>query len=138
MKVIKYLLGILVFGFVISATFAGSDPQVTSLAFTETAVASGGEVFAESCARCHGSELEGTERFPALVGEDFEADWAGKTVGDLYTFIHEEMPLGRGGTLTDEQYHLVTAFVLSHSDIGVSPASAADVSLAFDTPLNFR
>src|SRR5690625_864515 len=104
MKFIKYLLGTLVFGFVVSATFAGSDPQVTSLAFTEAAVASGGEVFAESCARCHGSELMGSERFPALVGEDFEADWAGQTVGDLYTFIHEQMPLGRGGSLTDEQY----------------------------------
>lgn len=138
MKVMKYFLGTLVLGFLVSATFAGSDPQVTSLAFTESAVASGAEVFAESCARCHGSELEGTERFPALTGESFEADWAGKTVGDLYNFIQEEMPLGRGGTLTDEQYHLVTAFVLSHSDIGVAPSANADVSLAFDTPLNFR
>lgn len=130
-------MSLIVLGAFVSLSLAGADPQVASLQYTNAAVESGAEVYAESCARCHGGELEGTERFPALSGEDFAAKWDGQTVGDLYTFIHDEMPLGRGGTLTDEQYSNVTAFVLANSGFTLEPSGDADVSLAYGTALSF-
>ena len=137
MKYVLYIFSAAV-ALLFATSFAGGDAELKSLGYSPSIIAGGEAVFAEHCARCHGSDLAGTERFPALVGEDFEADWEGKTIGDLYAFISEEMPLGRGGSLSEENYHLVTAFVLSHSAIGVEAEPGVYVALDFDTKLHFE
>lgn len=138
MKFMVYILGAAALLLMFTASFAGGDAEVQSLGYSPTIIAGGAEVYAEQCARCHGPELAGTERFAALTGESFESNWAGKTIGNLYSFISTEMPLGRGGTLSEEDYHLVTAFVLSHSNIGVEAEPGVYVALDFKTKLQFE
>lgn len=81
--------------------------------FTEEQAKRGQQVYRPNCTGCHGGNLRGSPGGPALAGSSFERRWEGQTLADIYTFIHDNMPAGRGGSLTDEQYIDVTAFILS-------------------------
>ncbi|MGZ3173184.1 MAG: outer membrane protein assembly factor BamB family protein [Croceibacterium sp.] len=72
----------------------------------------GKAVYDKSCAACHGAELQGTGESPALKGAPFLANWKGKTGGDLYAFIHQNMPPGGAGSLGDADYRAVVAYIL--------------------------
>lgn len=138
MKFMVYILGAAAALLMFTASFAGGDAELQSLGYSPTIIEGGQEVFTEHCAGCHGSDLAGSERFPALTGESFTDHWEGKRIGDVYEFISTEMPLGRGGSLSEEEYHLVTAFVLSHSDFGVEAEPGVYVALDFNTTLHFE
>ncbi len=72
----------------------------------------GKAVYDKSCAACHGDQLQGTGESPALKGAPFLANWKGKTGGDLYAFIHQNMPPGTAGSLGDADYRAVVAYIL--------------------------
>jgi mono/diheme cytochrome c family protein len=81
--------------------------------FTARQAARGDALYAKSCASCHGPNLEGTTSTP-LKGPRFTGKWAdGKhSVDDLYFVTRTQMPYGAPGTLTDQQYIDVVAFML--------------------------
>jgi len=79
-------------------------------------VASGRFAYAQNCAACHGTELEGTGA-PALKGPTFSMLWNGKTLQDFYDYVHSQMPLGRVGDLKDQTYADVVAFVLAQNGL---------------------
>ena len=100
-------------------------------------VQSGAEIYAAHCAICHGANLEGGAG-PTLNEPGLHNRYA--TALDLYQNVKITMPLaGDGpGSLTDAEYLAVIAFILdargvTYSD-ALSPATAADVSLAPETP----
>lgn len=94
---------------------------------TEAQIERGAEIYAASCATCHGTKLEGMAHFPALVGEGFRSEWGGeRPLAELHTYIHANMPLGQGGSLSDQAYLDVVAFILAAND--VSP-DGGDVEL---------
>lgn len=69
----------------------------------------GQQVFAANCARCHGSNGEGSPRGPQLVGpntapHELSAD-------DLYNYVHTAMPLNNPGSLTDQEYRDVVTYL---------------------------
>lgn len=70
-------------------------------------------VYERSCAACHGATLDGQIAGP-LKGDLFLGRWgAGSgTAADLYGYIHETMPPGMGGTLSDADYAAVLAFIM--------------------------
>ncbi|HSQ95282.1 MAG TPA: PQQ-binding-like beta-propeller repeat protein [Croceibacterium sp.] len=72
----------------------------------------GKPVYDKSCAACHGDQLQGTGESPALKGAPFLANWKGKAGGDLYAFIHQNMPPGGAGSLGDSDYRAVVAYIL--------------------------
>jgi thiosulfate dehydrogenase len=77
--------------------------------------ARGARVFTSTCARCHGTNGEGTGAIPALWGPrsfDIGASMARVTVAA--TFIRRAMPYDRPGTLTDQDAYDVAMFVLRH------------------------
>lgn len=78
--------------------------------FTEAQAERGAEVFANSCAGCHGAELGGGFG-PQLapIGEH----WHDATVGSLFAFVNSAMPFDAPGSLEPQQYADVIAFVLS-------------------------
>jgi mono/diheme cytochrome c family protein len=84
----------------------------------------GEPLFAEKCASCHGSDLKGTERAPALVGTDFCTNWDDLSVGDLFEKIRISMPQGAPNSLSRGQYADVLAFILQKDDF---PAGSADL-----------
>ncbi len=121
---------------VVLAAFAfaphGALAQDGEVPLAADQVERGQTVFRENCATCHGRDLGGESQFPALVGSAFEDRWAGKTLGELYTYVHDNMPLGQAGSLSDEQYADVVAYVLAQNGLATgdqpfAPDEGADV-----------
>ena len=79
--------------------------------FTDAQAARGQALYDAKCSKCHGNQLDnGTAA--ALVGGKFNAKWAGKSVDDLYYITKTQMPYGAGGTMKDQEYIDVVAFIL--------------------------
>lgn len=80
----------------------------------------GQEVFKQNCALCHGADgegksAEGKKVFPALWGDDSFNWGAGMhSVSTAAAFIKANMPLGRGGSLTDQEAWDVALYMNSH------------------------
>ncbi len=70
----------------------------------------GQKLFEQKCAICHGKNGAGSAAFPPLWGKDAKGNWlsydAGAGMSKLNkapVWIQSNMPLGQGGTLTDQQ-----------------------------------
>ena len=93
----------------------GGGATVTSVldgAYTEEQAARAQEPYSESCATCHGNELNGGEGVPPLTGGLFMLHWADKSVAELFEYVHTQMPLGQPGSLSDEAYIDLVALIL--------------------------
>jgi cytochrome c553 len=90
--------------------------------YTEEQAGRGEEAYDQHCAHCHGDDLEGMAGNPPLVGETFLARW--DTVWDLFDYTRETMPLDAPGTLDDETYADITAYMLQENDF---PAGEAEL-----------
>lgn len=104
-----------------AAAEGGADAAATAtrLPVDEAQAELGAAGYAQHCALCHGQRLEGMDHFPTLVGTTFQRRWAERTLGELHTYVHDTMPLGAGGTLDDETYAAVVAYLLVRN--GVEP-----------------
>jgi mono/diheme cytochrome c family protein len=109
-------------------TAVAQDKTVLDGVFTEDQADRGQDVYKKNCQTCHGPTLRGTPGGVALVGNRFNTTWEGKTLADLYTFIHDKMPAGKPATLSPELYIDVTAFILSKQKY-----PAGDAELVPDT-----
>lgn len=96
----------------------------------------GSAVYAQSCATCHGPNLEGGLGPRLDVITLLEASGGdvtnGSTAARLYTAIRSQMPYGAAGSLSPVQYYDVTAFLLSRNgvlpaDTIVAPATAPSI-----------
>lgn len=83
--------------------------------YAEEQAIAGQAVYEANCAACHAATLRGTPGGPGIVGVRFELNWADRPLGELYTYIHDFMPAGQPGTLSDEQYAQVTAYILQQN-----------------------
>lgn len=81
--------------------------------YTHEQAEKGSALYANECASCHGTELNGGESAPPLTGGEFFSNWDGLTLGDLFERIRTTMPADHPGKLTREQDAYVLAFVLS-------------------------
>src|SRR5262245_12414006 len=90
--------------------------------FTVEQAARGRTTFESNCATCHGADLSGGAG-PALSGAGFLERWRGRTLADLDSFEHTQMPLNAPGSLSPEQYADITSFILQRN--GFSAGSAA-------------
>lgn len=83
-------------------------------------LAKGKQVYEEQCVICHGANGEGMKSgddfvFPPLWGkESFNWGAGMHRINTAAMFIKESMPLGKGGSLTDEQAWHVAAYMNSH------------------------
>ena len=82
--------------------------------FTAAQAADGAQVYAQRCAMGHGRQLEGTFEVPALTGK-FVANWAGRPIGDLFSYLGRAMPQFAPGTLTPEDNARLIAHILAAS-----------------------
>jgi alcohol dehydrogenase (cytochrome c) len=83
----------------------------------------GGAVYRTACAACHLPDLRGAFEAPELAGPNFPATWGSRPVGALLTRIRETMPPGAAGSLTDEEYAAVVAYLMREN--GVAPGNSA-------------
>jgi mono/diheme cytochrome c family protein len=88
-------------------------------AFTHAQAEHGGEVYAERCASCHGSDLNNGEFGPSLKGARFARKWGGRSLAELYDYMSKQMPPGQAGVLAGDDYADLMAFLL---EAGGAPA----------------
>jgi mono/diheme cytochrome c family protein len=102
----------------VGASMAAQEPpaaarSVLDGAYTEDQAKRGEAMYGEFCASCHAPALTGGEMAPALVGGDFNADWVGLSVNDLFERIRVSMPQNNPGSLSRQQNADIVAFILS-------------------------
>jgi mono/diheme cytochrome c family protein len=70
--------------------------------------------FNQSCSSCHGSDLQG-QAGPALAGPAFakSLQFSKMSASQLYGFISKQMPADDPGSLSEDQYLRVLAYILS-------------------------
>jgi alcohol dehydrogenase (cytochrome c) len=113
-----------------AAALAAAGPSLSQAprasaagAFSAEQAAQGEKVYADHCAACHGADFAGGPGVPSLKGPEFMFGWNGKTVGQLFTYIHDNMPPGQAGALSDQEYTDIAAAILKAN--GFAPGAAA-------------
>ncbi len=93
------------------------------------AQADAGKQAAARCQGCHGPDLNGTDRAPALKGEAFIADWQDGSVNRLFLKIRDGMPPGNTDSLSPEVKLNIVAHLLRENGF---PAGASELTLNAD------
>ncbi|MHB8146067.1 MAG: c-type cytochrome [Vulcanimicrobiaceae bacterium] len=111
---------------VMSVLFVAPESGVAggTVSFTRAQVVAGAKGFAQSCASCHGTNLEGGAG-PALSGPNFKtlSTKIHASVGDVFTYLTTNMPMNAPAGLTHDQYTDIMAYILSKN--GYKPGGSA-------------
>jgi alcohol dehydrogenase (cytochrome c) len=101
----------------------------SSGSYSTAQAARGATVYTQYCTQCHGANLQG-ESGPALSGQVLRQAYGAGTAAQLYDFISRQMPQNSPGTLSQEQYLNVTAYILSRNGFpsGGAPLSIGSLS----------
>jgi alcohol dehydrogenase (cytochrome c) len=99
-----------------SAPSSGPRPP----SYTSAQAEQGKATYAQSCARCHGANLDDGEFGPPLHGSPFIGHWAARPVADLFNLTRMTMPPDRAGSLGDQTYAQVIAFLLQENGVTAS------------------
>jgi mono/diheme cytochrome c family protein len=107
--------------------------------YTESQATRGEAPYAKACASCHGAALEGDGQAPALAGKEFDDEWSGRPLVDLFERIRVTMPADAPGTLRPSEVADVLALLLSRGrqptgTTELPTASAALQSIRFAPP----
>ncbi|MEN8375351.1 MAG: c-type cytochrome [Gemmatimonadota bacterium] len=101
--------------------------------FTEAQAQRGQTVYPGPCGWCHGRRLNGApddpdmRSTPPLARAKFLRDWGQRSLATLFEYMRARMPENNPGSLTDQEYVDVIAYMLS-----VSGAPAGDEELRPD------
>jgi len=85
----------------------------------------GRDVYLGNCRSCHTPETH--------TGATFNATWNGRPLAQLYSFIRERMPKNDPGTLSDEEYADVLAYLLALNRMPAGRSELAPDSTAMKT-----
>ena len=90
-----------------------SSPSISYRAVQSTA---GSKLYEAKCSACHGANLEGGAG-PALSGATLTtlSKNTKLTIGDMFTFIAQQMPLNEPASLTHDQYVSIMAYILHYN-----------------------
>jgi len=108
---ITVVAAVLAAGGVLSMVERGGAQQRPAGPYTAEQASVGRTAYQTNCSSCHAPDLSGREG-PQLAGGNFMSQWRDKTAGDLIGFIRATMPPGAGGSLPDQTYINVVAFIL--------------------------
>ena len=92
--------------------------------YAEAQAKRGEQTYAKACASCHGADLSGSGQAPALGDADFNKEWDGQPLSDLFDRIHATMPADAPGTMQPAEVADVMAFIFARAHI---PSGTADL-----------
>ena len=100
--------------------------------YTAAQAKSGGDIYVMLCQSCHAAITH--------TGTPFRAKWVGRTLGDLFTYIREEMPKTEPGSLSEDEYTLVLAYILRMNGMpagrrALNPADGSMARIRIDMPV---
>ena len=84
--------------------------------YTEAQAERGAEDYSARCASCHSIDLRGNSNSPSLIGLSFMFIWEGRSLGELFTKMSEEMPTEDPGSLTQQSYAAILAYILKSNE----------------------
>jgi alcohol dehydrogenase (cytochrome c) len=122
MKRIPSLTAALAIASVALASRAADPVAAQSLAapaFTTAQQSAGDSIYKESCASCHGKNLDDGEFGAPLKGPEFRSAWFGRTADVLLTKI-ETMPPAAPGSLGGEKHVDLLAYLMSQNQLVAS------------------
>jgi len=96
-------------------------------------IARGAQIYGQACAACHGAGGQGSPAFPKLVGNKTLAGFG--NAKNLFDYVKAAMPQDRPGSLSDDDYYAVTAYLVAQNGVNadgavtVDPKTAATLSL---------
>jgi mono/diheme cytochrome c family protein len=88
---------------------------VWSGVYSQAQATQGQAVYTARCGRCHGDDLNGAAVGTSLIGDRFLQFWREDTVESLFIKIRDTMPRNSLGTMKDEEYLNVTAYILQRN-----------------------
>ena len=97
-----------------SAQSAATAPDVV---YSEAQAKRGEAVYTKDCVSCHGADMAGDGQTPSLSGKDFNLQWSGMPLSDLFERIHATMPADNPGRLTPTEVVDVIAFILNKAGL---------------------
>jgi mono/diheme cytochrome c family protein len=106
--------------------------SIWSGSYTEAQAERGAEDYRVSCAGCHGANLRGDSHAAGLVGMGFMFLWEGKSLGELYSKIRNDMPLDQPRSLTKGSYEDILAFILKSNEFPAGDAELESDEKALD------
>jgi polar amino acid transport system substrate-binding protein len=111
--------------FAAAPLIAGAQPAKPAL-YTADQATTGAAAYAQSCAACHGAQMEGVAA-PALKGSAFGemATAQGLTASALLDVVTNTMPQSDPGSLKPEEYNAVTAYILQQNGYPAGSAALA-------------
>src|SRR2546423_889823 len=113
----------------ISLTAQQKAKNVRDGAFTADQAARGRSGYDGVCQRCHGKELQGSDRAPALKGNAFLANWEDGSINRLFVKIRDGMPPGNTDSLPPDTKLNIVAHLLRENGF---PAGANALPLNAD------
>jgi mono/diheme cytochrome c family protein len=103
-----------------AAANAQSENKIWTGVFSQAQVERGKENFEANCARCHQSTLGGSDRGPALKGENFWNNWEHETLNTLFIKVRDNMPPNLTGNQLEPQQKLdIVAYILMQNGMPV-------------------
>ena len=118
----RIAFGVGVAGLVLAAALAVSAQEQKTVwdgVYTLEQATRGEKVYDAECAQCHGGSLSGVESAPPLTGDQFNNNWEGLALSDLFDRIRTTMPQTQPGTLSRAQNADLLAHILK---VGGFPA----------------
>jgi len=107
-----------------SALSAQPSRSVWDAVYTAEQAKRGEAAYGQHCASCHGGSLLGAEAAPALTGFEFNSNWDGLSVGDLFERIRMSMPVDDPGKVSAQQKADIVAHMLR---VGGFPAGTTEL-----------
>jgi alcohol dehydrogenase (cytochrome c) len=91
--------------------------QEVALSFTEAQVVIGRAAYDQSCATCHGANLDDGPLGAPLKGDAFMQKYGGRPARTLFDVTRTTMPTANPGSLSAETYAALVALMLEQNDI---------------------
>jgi mono/diheme cytochrome c family protein len=85
--------------------------------YTEAQAKRGETTYAKACASCHGADLAGDGQAPSLTGKDFDMQWSGMPLSDLFDRIQATMPADSPGSLEPAEVADLIALILNKANL---------------------
>jgi mono/diheme cytochrome c family protein len=109
---------LLLLGIAVTQAQQAGKTSTASGVFTAEQAKNGESAFQARCATCHGADLHSTDpEAPDLTEAAFRFGWNGKTIANRFEEIRRTMPYGNAGSLDDQTYLDIVAYILQFNGI---------------------
>ena len=104
--------------------FGSAQPgsEVRQASYNVAQAELGAQIYQKSCASCHLANLRGNFEAPELAGPNFRRKWGIRPVSELLQYNRQTMPVQTPGSLSDEEYASLVAYLMEAN--GVAPREA--------------